>query len=48
MSPSCGRLGALGNAEVTRPNLSKLEDKSVPMVLLGYETGSKAYRLYDP
>ena len=30
------------------PNLAKLEDKSTPMVFLGYERGSKAYRLYDP
>jgi hypothetical protein len=32
----------------TKPHLSKLEDKCTPMVLLGYEEGSKAYRLYDP
>jgi len=32
----------------TKPNLSKLEDRSTPMVFLGYERGNKAYRLYDP
>jgi hypothetical protein len=32
----------------TKPFLGKLEDRSTPMVLLGYEEGSKAYRLYDP
>ena len=28
--------------------LTKLEDRSTPMVLLGYEEGTKAYWLYDP
>lgn len=28
--------------------MSKLSDRSVPMVLIGYETGTKGYRLYDP
>ena len=28
--------------------LTKLEDRSIPMVLLGYAEGTKAYRLYDP
>jgi len=31
-----------------KSNLTKLEGRSTPMVLLGYEEGSKAYRLYDP
>ena len=30
------------------PHLGKLEDRSTPMVLLGYEEGTKAYRLFDP
>ena len=30
------------------PILTKLEDRSTPMVLLGYVEGTKAYRLYDP
>ena len=29
-------------------NLTKLEDRSTPMVFLGYAEGTKAYRLYDP
>jgi hypothetical protein len=32
----------------TKPFLGKLEDRSSPMVFLGYEEGSKAYRLYNP
>ena len=31
-----------------KPVLTKLEDRSTPMVLLGYAEGTKAYRLYDP
>lgn len=30
------------------PHLSKLQDRSTPMVFIGYEHGSKAYRFYDP
>jgi len=33
--------------KLTKPHLSKLEDKSTPMVFLGYEVGSKAYQLYN-
>ncbi|WVZ64847.1 hypothetical protein U9M48_014314 [Paspalum notatum var. saurae] len=40
--------GCIGHVKVTRPNLAKLEDRSKLMVFLGYEAGSKAYRLYDP
>ena len=32
----------------TKPVLTKLEDRSTPMVFLGYAEGTKAYRLYDP
>jgi hypothetical protein len=31
-----------------RPHLQKLEDKSKPMIFVGYEAGSMAYRTYDP
>ena len=31
-----------------KPNLTKLEDRSTPMVFLGYVEGTKAHRLYDP
>jgi len=40
--------GCRAYAKETRPNLRKLDDRSRPMVMLGYEAGSKAYRLYDP
>ncbi|WVZ95284.1 LOW QUALITY PROTEIN: hypothetical protein U9M48_041069 [Paspalum notatum var. saurae] len=40
--------GCVGYVKVTKSGLSKLEDRSKPMVLLGYEAGSKAYRMYDP
>jgi hypothetical protein len=40
--------GYVGHVKNTKPHLGKLEDRSTPMVLLGYEEGSKAYRLYDP
>ncbi|WVZ70815.1 hypothetical protein U9M48_019452 [Paspalum notatum var. saurae] len=37
----------VGYVKVTKLGLSKLEDRSKPMVLLGYEAGSKGYRMYD-
>jgi hypothetical protein len=40
--------GCVAHVKVTRPNLKKLVDRSIPMVLLGYEPGSAAYRVYDP
>jgi hypothetical protein len=30
------------------PNLKKLDTHSRPMIFIGYELGSKAYRAYDP
>jgi len=39
--------GYVGHVKKAMPNLAKLEDRSTPMVFLGYERGSKAYRLYD-
>jgi len=38
----------IGHVKKTKPVLTKLEDRSTPMVLLGYEEGTMAYRLYDP
>jgi hypothetical protein len=38
--------GCIAHVKVTRPGLKKLDDRSVPMVLLGYEPGSAAYRLF--
>ena len=40
--------GCIGHVRKTKPNLIKLEDRSTPMVFLGYAEGTKAYRLYDP
>jgi hypothetical protein len=31
----------------TTPNLKKLDDRSRPMVFIGYESGFKAYHAYD-
>jgi hypothetical protein len=33
---------------VTKPDLKKLDDRSKPMVMVGYEPGGKAYQLYNP
>ena len=40
--------GCIVHVKNTKPGLTKLEDRSTKMVFLGYEEGSKAYRLYDP
>ena len=38
----------IGHIRKMKPNLTKLEDRSTPMMFLGYVEGTKAYRLYDP
>ena len=40
--------GCLAHVKVTRPHAKKLDDRSIKMVFVGYEPGSKAYRVYDP
>ena len=40
--------GCISHVRKTKPVLTKLEDTSTPMVLLGYEEGTKVYQLYDP
>ncbi|CAA0812904.1 cysteine-rich RLK (RECEPTOR-like protein kinase) 8 [Striga hermonthica] len=40
--------GCICHVKKTKPFLFKLEDRSTPMVFLGYKEGSKAYRLYNP
>nr|GFB41104.1 zinc finger, CCHC-type [Tanacetum cinerariifolium] len=35
-------------AKITIPYLKKLDDRSIPLIYLGVEEGSKACRLYDP
>jgi len=37
-----------GQCQPAVPHLKKLDDRSKPMVYLGVEEGSEAYRLYDP
>ena len=38
----------ISHVRKTKPILTKLEDRSTPMVFLGYVEGTKAYWLYDP
>ncbi|KAF8697536.1 hypothetical protein HU200_035869 [Digitaria exilis] len=40
--------GCIGHVKNTRPGLKKLDDRSSPMIFVGYESGSKAHRFYDP
>ena len=40
--------GYIGHVRKTTLVLTKLEDRTTPMVFLGYAGGTKAYRLYDP
>ena len=40
--------GCIGHVRKRKPVLIKLEDKSTPMLFLGYAEGTKAYQLYDP
>jgi hypothetical protein len=40
--------GSVGHVKVAQPHLKKLDDRSSPMVFIGYATGSKAYKMYDP
>jgi hypothetical protein len=40
--------GCVAHVKQGNKRLSKLEDKSTPMVFIGYEGGSKAWRFYNP
>ena len=40
--------GSIVHVKDTKGHLSKLEDRSKPMIFIGYELGSKAYRCFDP
>jgi hypothetical protein len=40
--------GCRAHAKVMKPDLKKLDDRSKPMVMVDYEPGGKAYRLYNP
>jgi hypothetical protein len=40
--------GCVPHIKTTKPGLQKLDDRSTPTIFVGYESGSKAYRCYDP
>lgn len=40
--------GCVAHVKTINPHLNKLADRSTPMVFIGYEIGSKAYRVYNP
>ena len=40
--------GCKAHAKVITPYLKKLDDRSIPMVYLGIEDGSKTHRLFNP
>ena len=40
--------GCVGHVKVPSNQVGKLDDRSVPMVYLGTEPGTKAYRMYNP
>ncbi|GJX08294.1 zinc finger, CCHC-type containing protein [Tanacetum coccineum] len=49
--PNLGNLrifGCIAYAKVPTQHLTKLDDRSIKMIYLGNEQGSKAYRLFDP
>jgi hypothetical protein len=40
--------GCVAHVKLVGPGLNKLADRSSKMVFIGYESGSKGYRLFDP
>lgn len=40
--------GCVAHMKLTAPHQKKLDDRSRRTIFVGYEAGSKAYRLYDP
>jgi hypothetical protein len=40
--------GCIAHVKNTKPYLKELDDRSTPMIFVGYEAGSKAYRVYNP
>jgi hypothetical protein len=40
--------GCVVHVKNTKPHMKKLDDRSTRMIFVGYESGSKAYRAYDP
>jgi hypothetical protein len=39
--------GCVAHVKRVGPRINKLLDRSIPMVFIGYEIGTKGYRLYD-
>ncbi|WVZ53705.1 hypothetical protein U9M48_004610 [Paspalum notatum var. saurae] len=40
--------GCIAHVKANGKHLTKLEDQSTPMVFIGYEAGTKAWRFYNP
>jgi hypothetical protein len=40
--------GCVAHVKTVTGHLNKLADRSTPMVMIGYEAGTKAYRAYNP
>jgi hypothetical protein len=40
--------GCVMHVKMMKSMLQKLDDRITPMIFVGYEGGSKAYRCYDP
>jgi len=40
--------GCVAHVKVVGPGLTKMSDRSTRMVFIGYESGTKGYRLFDP
>jgi hypothetical protein len=40
--------GCVAHVKTTKSGLQKLDDRSTPTIFVGYESGSKAYKCYDP
>ena len=40
--------GCVVHVRETRPGLKKLDDRSRPMIFMGYPAGMKGYRAFDP
>jgi len=40
--------GCVAHVKKVGPGITKLSDRSTKMVFLGYESGTKGYRVFDP
>lgn len=40
--------GCVSYVKMVRPHQPKLDDHAAPMIFIGYQPGSKAWRFYDP